>query len=625
MPESGQHIIFRSLLFSLVIAILTTGGCAIQLPDQFSGRARVTERSATAMEAERNYAEAARQYLALASRTSGATAIDYRLRATTALLRGNSPDKAARLLQSLGQPAGGLLLVRYRIAEAEVARFEHRIDAAITILDTLSARPMSQKLRAEYFTSLARVNEQAARYLPAVTARIALGRLIRDAQAARENRLAIWSALMQLDRVTLDATSHDTELSGWLALARHVQEALFDSSEFAQRIGRWRDTWPQHPGDGEIIPMLMISSHEQTLRPTHIGLILPLTGNFSGPASAVRDGFLSAWFEDQDNPARPQVSIYDADSTHIWEALNNALSDGVDFIVGPLDKPSVAILQRSERLPVTTLALNRIGSDSDAATHGPDNLYQFGLTPEGEARQVARMAWFAGHLQAAVIVPDSDWGTRVAEAFTQHWMELGGEVVETRRFTPDARDLANAIKSMLRIDSSGQRIRALKLRLDEKIESETRRRQDIDFVFLAAFPKEARQLRPQLSFHKAADIPVYATSHVYTGTPDAEADRDMNKVFFADMPWVLNTDRPEYNLQKTVEKTWPKSATRFRRLYALGIDAYTVVPHLARLKSQPFGRFEGETGILSVSEDSVVSRELRWAQFRAGLARLVTP
>ena len=71
-----------------------------------------------------------------------------------------------------------------------------------------------------------------------------------------------------------------------------------------------------------------------------------------------------------------------------------------------------------------------------------------------------------------------------------------------------------------------------------ELEFEPRRRQDIDIVFMAAFPAGARQLMPQLAFHHGADLPVHATSHVWSGVPDPANDRDLDGVVFGDMPWL---------------------------------------------------------------------------------------
>ncbi|HBM24713.1 MAG TPA: hypothetical protein DD411_14230, partial [Alcanivorax sp.] len=48
--------------------------------------------------------------------------------------------------------------------------------------------------------------------------------------------------------------------------------------------------------------------------------------------------------------------------------------------------------------------------------------------------------------------------------------------------------------------------------------------------FLVADPNEGRQIKPALNFHYARDLPVFATSHLYNGTPAPRRDQDLDGV-----------------------------------------------------------------------------------------------
>ncbi|NIR61357.1 MAG: penicillin-binding protein activator, partial [Gammaproteobacteria bacterium] len=123
---------------------------------------------------------------------------------------------------------------------------------------------------------------------------------------------------------------------------------------------------------------------------------------------------------------------------------------------------------------------------------------------------------------------------------------------------------------------------------------------------MAAFPRQARQLRPQLEFHQAQDLPVYATSHIYTGISDAEADRDIDGVIFGDMPWVLDPAGSGGSLRVDVESLWSDSVSAFVRLYAFGADAYRLVRELGKLRAQQYAEYEGVTGNLSLNESNKI-------------------
>ena len=57
-------------------------------------------------------------------------------------------------------------------------------------------------------------------------------------------------------------------------------------------------------------------------------------------ATSVRDGFLTAYFEEAAGE-RPRVIVYDTGTESIAEALTQAATQGADFIVGPLTREEV--------------------------------------------------------------------------------------------------------------------------------------------------------------------------------------------------------------------------------------------------------------------------------------------
>ncbi|MGD9000886.1 MAG: penicillin-binding protein activator, partial [Granulosicoccaceae bacterium] len=269
------------------------------------------------------------------------------------------------------------------------------------------------------------------------------------------------------------------------------------------------------------------------------------------------------------------------------------------------------------QFPVPVLALNDIpGYDT------PTNLYLFALSPEDEARQVAEHIWLNGHSRGVALYPQGAWGKRLFDAFQQRWQQLGGELIDGVAYDSTGKDFASPVRTLLAIDESHQRHRRIENTMVQKLKFEMRRRQDIDFVFFAANPTHARQLRPQFDFYNAAGLPLYTTSHVYTGKPDRRADRDMNGVVFGDMPWTLKADTP---LRERVQNLWADQRQAFTRLFAFGIDAYRLLPQLQRLAQYPFTRLAGATGSLRIDETARVRRGLSWAEFRAGTPRPVAP
>ncbi len=105
-------------------------------------------------------------------------------------------------------------------------------------------------------------------------------------------------------------------------------------------------------------------------------------------------------------------------------------------------------------------------------------------------------------------------------------------------------DFSEKISQLLAVDASDERKKALRALTGEAIEFESRRRQDVDFIFLSALSQAGRQIKPTLAFYYASDLPVYATSHIYSGEPAKTRDQDLNGISFTSMPWTLEQQNP---------------------------------------------------------------------------------
>lgn len=271
-------------------------------------------------------------------------------------------------------------------------------------------------------------------------------------------------------------------------------------------------------------------------------------------------------------------------------------------------------------LPLPTLALNyaNLANDSANSEHsGSRDLFQFGLAGEDEAIQIAHLAWQEGRRNVLILAPAGSWGERITEAFEQHWLALGGHIGEKRLY-PRRTDYSPDIRAILNVDDSRKRFKAVREALGEPIDFEPRRRQDIDWVFMVSLPKQGRLIKPTLAFNFAGDLPVYATSHVYTGQQNTTKDRDLNNIRFCDLPWVLAPN----DIANTVSKAVPKQGV-YSRLYALGVDAYRVLPRLPQLQRYPSSKLYGSTGELMLDTNQRIRRSGVCARFAAGKPRLI--
>ena len=391
----------------------------------------------------------------------------------------------------------------------------------------------------------------------------------------------------------------DPIVVGWLELGPVAVGLERDPIRAAAALASWRRLYPQHPANESVLSTASTQIAAATEFPDQIALLLPLSGRSEGVGVAVRDGFIAAYLE-QDPAKRPRLKIYDVAAESVASAYSHAMSEGAGFVVGPLTKEDVAAVVPLSAGRAPVLALNFLG-DSVSTPH---NFYQFSLSPEDEARMVARRVVADGRLNGVVIVPNSDWGNRVSAAFADELSHLGGTVLEAQRYETSQVDFSDVIKQVLQV---------------RVVKGETpTHRTDAAFVFVAAGSAGvARQILPQLKFHYAGDVPVYSTSDSFD--PDQTANSDLDGMLFPDMPWMIADDPVTVQIRDSVRTAWPALTVRRNRLYAFGFDAYRLVPALRTNAPNQANDISGVTGRLHVDINNRVHRDLDWAQIKNGV------
>jgi outer membrane PBP1 activator LpoA protein len=312
-----------------------------------------------------------------------------------------------------------------------------------------------------------------------------------------------------------------------------------------------------------------------------LAVLLPRSGRYAGAAQIVRDGIVAAQEADPQG-ARPSLRFYDSESGSAKALVQRAAADGASLVIGPLQKPKVDELARSSELPIPVLALNQ----ASGKRNPPRNLYQFSLSPEDEAAEVAAKAWDMGSRRALVLYPEGNWGNRISRAFRQSWKGLGGEVAGTQAYDPSAADYASSLTRLAKRGTSG------------------------DFLFLVATQRDARQIFPQIRGKMGTEIPVYSTSHAYGGRFDPKGDRSLVGLNFVEIPWLVEPARGDAVSSKGLHGKLP-------RLYAMGVDAYRLGSRVQWISQNPQVRVAGKTGILSMDSQGRIHRQLTLARIGA--------
>lgn len=526
-----------------------------------------------------------------------------------AVLRLSAADQAARqgdsarATQILQQVRIELLKPGLQILastlNAELALTRNDAKAALAALDhpslqRLSELPADQQARTHLVR--ARALEADGQILAAARERVFIAPLL-SGEAAAQNHEAIWALVGSLPVEQLQNQGTD-DFAGWLSLALAVKSAGTLEQQQAA-IDTWVAQHAAHPAARQL-PAPLVKLKALASQPlTRIALLLPQDGQLAGVARALREGFMAAYYQAQQAGQKPPViDVIDSSRlSSLDDFYRQAQAQGVQLVIGPLEKPLVKQLAARTQLPLPTLALNY----SDNNQVGPPQLFQFGLAAEDEAREVSRRARADGLHSAAAMIPKGDWGDRVLNAFRQDWEANGGTLVAAQRVDQPVQ-LAQQIADMLNVRNAGSG-------------GQASRRQDIDFIFLAATPQQAQQIKPTLNFQYAGDLPVYATSHVFSASGDPAQYNDMTGIRFCETPWLLDTSNP---LRQQVSRQWPQANGSMGRLYAMGVDAYTLAARLDQLKALPDSRVEGLSGNLGMGANQRIERQLPWAQFVGG-------
>ena len=425
----------------------------------------------------------------------------------------------------------------------------------------------------------------------------------------------IWDLLIKLPATQLKQLSQQQNNSyyqqGWYELALSTTTAR-DLGQQNLLLQQWNTLWQSHPAQQTPPTALLAVTSTDTLSAEHIALFLPLSGNLEKPAEAIITGFMTAHYNAvRAGNSTAKVTMLDSNIIKSPEQLYQVAQErGIDLIIGPLEKEMVESLINYGPAPIPTLTLNTVADSQQG------NVYQFGLSIEDEAIQAAERIWQDQKRMVLIYTPDTDWGQRAAAAFQQRFTQLGGTVLDNYSYGRDA-NYSEQIATLLGTEQSNQRRKQLTQIIGERPEYEDRRRQDVDAIFLSALPQAARQIKPTLAFYYAGKIPVYATSHIYNGNEAAIEDQDLNGIRFVSTPWISSAPSAVH-LQLAQQRD--NTDSRYGRLYALGIDAFSLFPYLAQLSASPSAKIEGETGALSISENNQIVRTLNWNIFEQGTA-----
>lgn len=601
-------------LLSLFISIFMLAACATNpMSPMLGGGASLGKARQLAEAGE--HQQAASMYVQLAGKQTDVSRDRFMLFAVQQWVLAGDERRARVAMAKIAEPQSQPLLNDWHLTQGALHILRGDGMAALSELEDASAsdfslnqRIVAERIRGDgYF-----LTDQP---LEAVRTLHRRELWLNSSDEIADNHQHIWDGLLQVGPATLRTAfgqAQDADVKGWLALGSLADGSLAGGP--VAGIGGWRQQFPDHPAMRFIVPGIIGNpANAATGEPQQIALLLTLSGRTGIVGQAVRDGFLSHYSEHyRSRIDAPVVRVYDIAEAGATLAYQRAIEDGADFVIGPVLRSPVDELANSYLLTARTLFLNYLADQPETALPVPLQVYQFGLAPEDEARSAARRAFAEGHRRAIALVPASDWGDRVLNAFNSEFEGLGGSLLDFQNFIATEPDYKNEIQTLMLLNDSVARYREMRNTLGEALQFEPRRRADADFIFLGATSDSAQRMKPQLRFHYSGDLPVYATSAVYNART-SQSSRDLNGIRFSDVRWLVSRMNEDITPLQTTGRFF--SAARSQpRLFALGYDAFAIMRIIVSPDESNDIAYKGATGDLTLDYGRV-SREPVWAVF----------
>jgi len=626
MPVPGSR---RLLIVAALAAALALAACSSLPPPVAQRYASVAAAESAAHKGD--HAQAATLYENLAATHIPPERIDLQLAAAREWLAANRPADATRVLAAVAGPLTAEQSRERSLVEAEISLVGNRAQeawqrigaipepAAAALASPATGAASARESAQRYYMLKMRIALAVARPVDGVQAEIAAESFTTTAAERTQLRTRLLAALRdaRAHGVKLEAAaSQDPIVRGWLELGAIATDTQGASLSGESEAAGWRAKYPNHPAQ-EVLARALPTPLVAASPGGSIALLLPLTGPASAQAATVRDGFLSAYYQ---LPAatRPALQLYDTGAVTPADAVAQARAAGSSFIVGPLIREDVAAVAALGAQPVPVLALNFLPADQPA----PPGLYQFALSPEEEAQQVARRILADGHHRGVALVPRGEWGSRVIDAFTRELTAGGGSLISQTVYDPAEHDYSYELKPILRIEDSEARHARLQNVLGTKLNFEPRHRGDIEFVFIVPeSATNARLIEPQLKFFYAGDIPSYSLSNAFEAD-STDANRDIDSLMYPDMPWMISDDASLDTIRSAVEQAWGNGVAWRSRLFAFGYDACQLMLAVSGGRQKLADvQVAGLSGQLHFDAKGRVQRDLIWVQVRDGEPR----
>ncbi|MEZ8027373.1 LppC family lipoprotein [Enterovibrio norvegicus] len=551
-------------------------------------------------------------YLLKAETTAGEEKADWYLLALKALIAEKQFAQADVLIGRLAKlPLTPLQLSEWQLGRAVLLQQKEQPQAAADSLNFLPNWQLPALQYQRYYQLKGELYEQVGNISGAVLSYTEASPYLTDSFDKQQNWDRVWDLLVQMPSSQLNALSASGNpiLNGWVELVTLLRQHAGHPALQQEALNNWLAANPSHPANTYLPTNLETLQAMDIIRPDRIGVLLPLSAKFAAQGEAIRNGFVQGLLDDESGVSQPSVMFYDTNGQSMTDIVAQMQADGIQFVIGPLQKDKVDAFLSASQNTLPTLALN---IPKDEASAGGTCF--FTLSPEQEAQQAALHIAQNNHKFPLVIAPNNGFGKRVSDAFSKEWEEATGEKAETEFFKNRAA-MQKTVQRVFGLTESQGRIQQMNQILGLDMEAEQRSRRDIDAVYLVANAGELTLLKPFIEVAINPDVQppkLYASSRSNNRINGVGEVGELRGIEFSDVPLLVENNHPA---AARFHQLWPGLDNGMTRLYALGMDAYSLIEALPQMQALPEYRLEGQSGELSLGEQCTVNRTVSWAMF----------
>jgi ABC-type branched-subunit amino acid transport system substrate-binding protein len=324
-----------------------------------------------------------------------------------------------------------------------------------------------------------------------------------------------------------------------------------------------------------------------------VALLVPMTGTNGAVGQSIANATTMALLDTNSDNLR--ITVYDT-AADARAAAQRAVGEGNKLIIGPLMSPDVPLVLAAARpanVPLITFS-------NDTSVAGPD-VFVMGQAPEQSVARTVDYARANGVTRFAAIVPEGDYGERVAAAFRASVIDGNGTVAGIERF---ARGNTSIVSSATRLARSG----------------------GFDAVLIADGSRLAGQaavvLRP-----RAGSGPRILGTELWSGEGDVTRTASLRGALFSAIP--------DARFRRFSDSYKARFGAPPYRVSTLGYDAVLLALRVARewrpgrnfpvVRLRDEGGFLGLDGAFRFGQNGVVQRTMEVREVRDGSVAIIDP